>query len=195
MKRTLLILVIFTLFISASLMAQVRDYKGQSWASGHLGYAIGTGDAFTSYTEPVTNTEFSFNSDFGFGGQYYYGVKENVLIGGELMFQRYTAEMSQPVNLSLGLSGYDISESTTETNVLVNALYGVNQTRTSDLFLMGGTGFYDFGGMELGFNSGLFWRKEMSPTWHIFGMPRVHVVMADSTPIMFQFTMGAQFSL
>ena len=98
-------------------------------------------------------------------------------------------------NLSLGIQEYELSESTTETNIIVNALYGVNQTRNSDLFLIGGTGLYDFGGMELGLNTGLLWRKEMSPTWHIFGMPRVHVVLADSTPIMFQFTMGAKFSL
>jgi hypothetical protein len=80
-------------------------------------------------------------------------------------------------------------------NVLGNAMYAVNQSRTSTLFLTGGTGLYDFGGTQLGLNSGLFWRKQVSDNVHLFGMPRVHVVFADTTPWMVQFTMGAQFSL
>lgn len=195
MKRTLLIMVIFSLIISVSLSAQVRDYTGKSWASGNLGYAFGTGDAFVNYTEPISNTTFSSDAGIGFGGQFYYGVKPNLLIGGELMFQSYSFKMSTPTNLSLGIQGSDISQTNTESNFIVNAMYGVNQSRNSDLFLMGGTGFYDFGGMELGFNSGLLWRKQVSPTVHIFGMPRVHIVLADDTPTMFQLTMGAQFSL
>ena len=74
-------------------------------------------------------------------------------------------------------------------------MYAVNQTRSSALFLTGGTGLYDFGGTELGINSGLFWRKQVSDKVHLFGMPRLHIVFADSTPMMFQLTMGAQFSL
>lgn len=195
MKRTLLLLVIISLVISASLSAEVHNFKGKSFVSGNLGYAFGTGDAFANYTVPVTNTKISSGAGVNFGGQYYIGIKPNLLIGGEVMFQSYSVEISQPVNLALGLPASEVSESQTETNFIVNALYGINQTRNSDLFFIGGTGFYDFGGMELGFNTGLLWRKQVSPKVHIYGMPRVHFIMADNNPMMFQLTMGAQFSL
>ena len=195
MKRALLICAVFCLVISVSASAQLPSYKGQSWATGHLGYAFGMGNAFSSYSEPYTNTEFSSDAGIGFGGQYYYGVKENLLIGGELLFQRYTVKMSVPANLALGLPEIDVSESQTELNVLVNTLYAVNRTRNSALFLMGGTGLYDFGGTQLGLNGGLVWRKQVSDKVHLFGMPRLHVVLTDSTPTMIQLTMGAQFSL
>jgi len=195
MKRTLFVLAIVSLFVAASLSAQVRDFTGKSWVSGNLGYAVGTGDAFASYTEPITNTEFSSDAGIGFGGQFYYGVKPKLLIGGELMFQSYSVEISTPPSLALGIQGSDYSDSRTETNFLVNAMYGVAQTRSSDLFLMGGSGLYDFGGTQFGLNSGLFWRHQVSNSVHLYGMPRMHVVLTDSTPLMFQFTMGAQFSL
>ena len=195
MKRTLLICAVFCLVISISASAQMTDYTGQMWATGHLGYAFGMGNAFSSYSEPVTNTEFSNGPGIGFGGQFYYGLKENLLIGGELMFQSYTYEMKTPANLALGIPEVDVSESQTELNLLVTTMYGLSQSRSSSLFLMGGTGLYDFGGTQLGLNTGLFWRKQVGDNWHLFGMPRLHVVMADSTPMMIQLTMGAQFSL
>lgn len=195
MKRILLICLVFCLLISVSAISQVHSFKGESMISGNMGYAFGMGDAFPSYTEPITNTKFSTDAGMGFSGQYYYGVKDNLLIGGEVMFQSYTSKLSSPANLALSIPATDISVSQTETNILVNALYAVNQTRNSTLFLIGGTGFYDFGGMELGINTGLLWRKQVGDNWHIFGMPRLHIVMADNTPMMFQLTMGAQFSL
>jgi hypothetical protein len=195
MKQTLLICAVFCLVISASASAQMWDFKGQSWATGHLGYAFGMGSAFSSYSEPITNTEFSSGPGIGFGGQFYYGMKDNLLIGGELMFQSYTFKMSAPANLALGIPAIDISESQTEFNLIANTLYGLNKTRNSALFLMGGTGLYDFGGMQLGLNTGLFWRKQVSDNVHLFGMPRLHVVLTDNTPMMLQLTMGAQFSL
>ncbi len=198
MKQVLLICTLFCLVISASVSAQqmpMRDFTGQSWATGHMGYAFGMGSAFSSYTEPFTNTEFSSGPGVGFGGQFYYGLKHNLLIGGELMFQRYTAEISSPPNLALSLPGIDVSESQTEVNLIVNTLYAVKQTHNSAIFLTGGTGLYDFGGMKLGLNTGFVGRKQVSDNVHLFAMPRLHIVMADSSPMMFQFTMGAQFSL
>jgi hypothetical protein len=174
---------------------QMRDFKGQTWAAGHLGYAFGMGDAFASYSEPITNTEISSDAGIGFGGQVYYGVKKNLLIGGELLFQTYTVTVEMPPNLALGLPGIDESESQTELNLIANTLYAVSQSRKSALFLMGGTGLYDFGGTQLGLNTGLVWRTQVSDKVHLFGMPRLHVVLADSTPMMIQLTMGAQFSL
>lgn len=195
MKRVLLMCVVFCLVISVSASAQMQDFQGQIWATGHLGYAFGMGDAFVSYTEPFTNTEFSSGPGIGFGGQFYYGLQNNLLIGGELMLQSYTVEMHTPANLALGLEEMDISESQTEVNIIANALYAVNQTRNSALFLMGGPGLYDFGGMQMGLNSGLVWRYQMSDNVYLFGMPRFHVVFTDFTPMMIQLTMGAQFSL
>ncbi len=195
MRRTLLICAVFCLVISASAGAQMSDFKGQTWATGHLGYAFGMGNAFSSYSEPITNTEISSGPGIGFGGQFYYGLKDNLLIGGELMFQSYTTKMSAPANLALGIPGINVSESQTELNLIANTLYAVSRTRNSALFLTGGTGFYDFGGMQLGLNTGLVWRKQVSDNVHLFGMPRLHVVLTDSTPTMIQLTMGAQFSL
>lgn len=195
MKRILLICMAFCLVISASVSAQMHDFKGQTWVTGHLGYAFGMGDAFLDYKEPYTNAEISSGPGIGFGGQFYYGLKYNWLIGGELMFQRYTVKMSMPANLALGLPEIDESESEIESNLIVNTLYAVNQTRNSALFLMGGTGLYDFGGTQLGLNTGIVWRKQVSDNVHLFGMPRLHVVLADNTPMMIQLTMGAQFSL
>ena len=168
MKRTLLICAVFCLVLSASANAQMPGFKGQSWATGHLGYSFGMGNAFSSYSEPYTNMEFSSDAGIGFGGQYYYGLKENLLIGGELLFQRYTMKMSVPANLALGIPEMDVSESQIELNVLVNTLYAVNRTRNSALFLMGGTGLYDFGGTQLGLNGGLVWRKQVSDNVYLF---------------------------
>lgn len=193
MKRTILICAVLFLVISVSASAQKWDFKGQTWATGHLGYAFGMGNAFSSYS--VASTEFSYGPGIGFGGQFYYGLKDNLLIGGELMFQSYTAKMSAPANLTLGIPAIDISDSQTEFNLIVNALHGINRTHNSSLFLMGGTGLYDYGGMQLGLNTGLVWRKQVSDNVHLFGMPRLHVVLADNTPMMIQLTMGAQFSL
>jgi opacity protein-like surface antigen len=205
MKQTLLICTVFCLVISASASAQspseqppspqMWDFTGQTWATGHLGYAFGMGSAFSSYTEPYTNTEFSSGPGVGFGGQFYYGLKHNLLIGGELMFQSYTFKMSAPPNLALGFPGMDVSETQTEVNLIANALYAVKQNRNSALFLMGGTGLYDFGGTKLGINTGLVGRKQVSDNVYLFGMPRLHVVLTDNTPMMIQLTMGAQFSL
>jgi len=195
MKRTLLTCAVFCLVVAASASAQMQDFKGKSWVTGNLGYAFGTGSAFSSYTEPITNSKFSTNAGIGFGGQYYYGLKKNLFIGGELMFQSYTVKLSTPANLALGIPEIDVSARQTETNIIVSALYAVSQTRNSNLFLMGGTGLYDFGGMKLGLNSGLFWRKQVSDKVHLFGMPRLHLILADSTPMIIQLTMGAQFSI
>ena len=195
MKRILLMCALFCLVISALANSQMWDLKGQTWATGHLGYAFGMGNAFTSYSDPITSTEFSNGPGVGFGGQFYYGLKDNLLIGGELMLQSYTVKMSAPANLALGIPAIDVSESETEVNLMVNALYGLNKTRNSALFLSGGTGLYDFGGMKLGLNSGIVWRKQVSDKVYLFGMPRLHLVLTDNTPMMVQLTMGAQFSL
>lgn len=194
MKRALLICVALCLIISASANAQMQDFKGQTWLTGHLGYAFGMGNAFTSYKEPITNTEFSNGPGIGFGGQFYYGLKHNLLIGGELMFQRYTFKMSVPVNLALGIPEVDISKSKIESNILINTLFAVNQTRSSAFLLMGGAGLYEFGGMQPGVNTGFIWRKQVSDNVYIMGMPRLHIVFTDNTPMMIQLTMGAQFS-
>ncbi len=193
MKRALILLVIFSFVISASLSAQVKDFKGQSWVSGNFGYAFGTGDAFSSFN--VATTKISTNAGVGFGGQYYYGVSPKWVIGGEIMFQSYSVEASTPANLALSIPASEVSVSSTETNFLFNSMLSVNQSKKSDLFLMGGTGLYEFGGKKLGFNTGLYWRTQVSPKVSIYGMPRVHIVTADATPMMFQLTMGAQFSL
>ncbi len=193
MKRTILICAMLCLIISVSASAQKWDHKGNMWATGHLGYAIGMGTAFSSYS--IAGTEFSCGPGIGFGGQFYYGVQDNLFIGGELMFQSYTAKMSAPANLALGIPAMDISESQTEFNVIVNALYGISKTRNSSLFLTGGTGLYDYGGMQMGLNTGLVWRKQVSDKVYLYGMPRLHVVLAETTPMMIQLTMGAQFSL
>lgn len=200
MKRSLLFLAVLCLAIAVSAGAQqttrqMQDFTGQTWVTGNLGYAFGMGDAFANYTEPYTNVEYSSDAGIGFGGQFYYGLKYNLLIGGELMFQTYTFKVTVPANLALGISQSSVSDSKTETNVIFNSLYGLNQTRTSALFLMGGTGLYDFGGMKMGLNSGLLWRKQVSDNVYLFGMPRLHVVFTDNTPMMIQLTMGAQFNI
>ena len=58
MKRAILICAMFCLILSVSATAQKWDYKGEMWATGHLGYAIGMGNAFSSYS--VSSTEFSY---------------------------------------------------------------------------------------------------------------------------------------
>ncbi len=198
MKQILLTCAVLCLVISASANAQnaqMHDFKGQTWVTGHLGYAFGMGSAFSDYKEPITNIEVSSGPGIGFGGQFYYGLKYNLLIGGELMFQSYTVKISAPANLALGIPEIDESESEIESNLIFNTLYAVNQSSKSALFLMGGTGLYDFGGTQLGLNTGIVWRKQVSDNVHLFGMPRLHVVLTDNTPTMIQLTMGAQFSL
>jgi hypothetical protein len=190
----MMLIAVLCLLFSATAFGQMSDLKGKMMATGHLGYALGMGDAFADFTEPFTNTEFSSGPGIGFGGQFYYGIQDNWLIGGELMFQSYTFKMSTPANLTLGIPEMEVSESQTELNILANAMYAASQTKNSTLFLLGGAGMYDFGGMKMGLNSGLVWRHQVSDNVYLFGMPRFHVVFADSTPMMVQLTMGAQFS-
>lgn len=195
MKRTLLLLFVVCLVFSASSLAQRPDLQGQLVAGGHLGYALGMGDAFADYTEPFTQTKFSSGAGLSFGGQFFYGIQEKLLIGGELMIQSYGYKVTTPANLTLGIPETEISDSEMEINILGNVLYAASQTRESAFFLMGGTGLYDFGGMKFGLNTGLIYRKAISDNVYFFGMPRLHIVMTDSTPMMFQLNLGVQFPL
>jgi len=195
MKRILFMCAVFCLLIAVSASAQWSDFQGQTWLSGHLGYAFGMGDAFVNYTEPITNSEFSTDAGIGFSGQFYYGLQDKWLVGGEVMFQQYKAEISTPENLSLSIPASKVSETSTEFNVMVNSLYAVNQTKKSTLFWAVGPGLYDFGGSQFGLNSGFVWRYQVSDNVYLTGMPRFHVVFTDNTPMMIQLTMGAQFSL
>jgi hypothetical protein len=195
MRKTLLLMFAVCFLFSASSFAQRPDFQGEFVAGGHLGYALGMGDAFQDYTEPFTNTEFSSGAGLSFGGQFFYGWQEKFLIGGELMIQNYGYKVYTPANLTLGIPEMEVSDNELEINILANGLYAVNQSRESAFFLLGGTGLYDFGGMKMGLNGGLIYRRAISDNVYFFGMPRMHIVFTDNTPMMIQLNLGVQFPL
>lgn len=164
-----IIVAALALCIILSVSSLGQDMTGKMKAGGYLGYTLGMGDAFQ-------------NTDAGIclGGQFYYGWKENLMIGGELMLQSY---------------GHDGGGGSTELNILANGLYVMNYDDETAFFLTGGAGFYDFGGMKLGLNGGIVYRKMVSPTMAVFGSPRFHVIFADGTPMLIQLAIGVEFPL
>ncbi len=151
--------------------AMAIDQEGKMIASGFLGYTFGFGDAF-EYIDAGLN----------FGGSYHYGITEKYLVGGELSFQTY--------KFDLGPLG-DHSE--TELNILATALMDLNTTDEGGLFLTGGVGIYGGESSSFGINGGIVYTKAVAETIKLFGMPRLHIILDDNTPMMLSLSVGAQF--
>ena len=140
-------------------------------ASGYLGYTIGFGDAFSGARD----------AGFNFGGTFHYGIKEKMMIGGELGLQSYSVD--------LGPLG---SSSDTKLNILGSILYAMSYEDNSGLMLTAGAGIY--GGFDsFGINGGIVYSHPVSESIQIYGMPRLHIVFDDSTPMMLSLSAGAFF--
>jgi hypothetical protein len=163
MKRIILTVLIAGLLISTPVLGQ-DDLTGKMFAGGYLGYGFGLGDAFPG----------DVDAGFGFGGTFHYGLNERMMIGGELGFQNYD-------------SG---TESELETNILFNGLYAFNYTRETGFYLTFGGGFYGGNDTNFGINGGIVYSKLISETISLYGMPRLHIIFADETPMILQLAVG-----
>jgi len=184
MKRTLLLVGVLCLVLSVAVSGQ--GLKGKMLISGYGGYTIGMGDVFDDFEEP--GSKFSNSAGINFGGIFHYGINEKMMIGGELGFQSYKSEMESTV---LGNS----SDSETKLNFAANGLYLVNETEKNAFFITGGVGFYDYGSTEVGFFGGILYRWAVSPTVFVFAMPRIHLILADSTFELLQISGGVQIPI
>lgn len=187
MKRGLLTLVMVCFLFTMS--ASSQDLTGEMLVGGFLGYSLGMGDLFSDIE--TTNYKYTFGPGFNFGGTFYYGLNEKMMIGGELMFQSYKAD----IEYKIAGSYYGGSGSTTELNILGSVLYALSNDDETALFLMGGIGFYNFGGMKLGLNAGVMYRKMITPQLGIYGAPRFHLVLGAGTFELLQLMVGVQYSL
>ncbi len=194
MKRIIILATAICFGLAISALAQEPvDLTGEMMASGYLGYSIGLGDMFKDYTEAYY--EYSAGAGLSLGGTFHYGLKENIMLGGELMIQSYKFESEYKGTPVPGVELGEFSDSETEVNILATGLYAMNYTDEKSFFLTGGVGFYDSGGMKLGLNAGIVYSMEVSPKISIFGMPRFHIVFADDTFELLQLAVGAQFSV
>ncbi len=187
MKRGLLTLAMICFLFTMS--ASSQDLTGEMYVGGFLGYSLGMGDVF----QDVDNAyyKYSFGPGFNFGGTFHYGMNEKMMLGGEMMFQSYKADLEYKTSAyTFGGSG-----SSTEFNILGSVLYALSYDDESAFFLMGGAGLYGFGGMKLGLNAGVMYRKMLSPKLGIYGAPRFHLVLAESTYELLQIMVGVQYSL
>jgi hypothetical protein len=189
MKKFLTITVALCLLVSGSAFSQdMESLKGTMAAGGYLGYSIGMGDVF----DDVDFAGGSSSSDAGlsFGGHFHYGVSDKLMIGGEIFLQSYSFDFEYDAGFLGSASG---SDSETKTNFLASALYAMSMDEKKALFLTGGIGFYDFGDTNIGFNGGILYRFMVSETVALYGMPRIHIVMADDMFQLIQISAGAQF--
>ncbi len=167
MRKVPLAVILVILLISGIVSAQ--DYTGKKIGGGYLSYAFGMGDAF----KEIGGVDLS--AGIGLGGMFHYGLKERLLLGGELGFQ-----------------SYDIgSDGETKLNLLGSMLYNLNYSYKNALFLTGGLGYY--GGLDgIGIHAGIIYRMYISERVALFGMPRLHYVFSDPSAQMLQIAFGAQ---
>lgn len=177
------IAITFVLLLAAAAVS-AEDLTGQMYATGYVGYALGFGDAFEDYEDQFS--EFSVSPTFNLGGQFFYGMKENIMIGGELYFQNIKAESEDKS------SGVSVSNSEFNTNVLANALYAFNHTAEKAMFGIGGIGLYDG---DLGLNAGIIYQQAVSENVTLFGMPRFHMLLSDPSGFILQLSVGASFPI
>ena len=189
MKRTLLLVGVLCLVLSVAVSGQ--GLKGKMLISGYGGYTIGMGDVFDDIETP--NFKASNSAGINFGGIFHYGLNEKMMIGGELGLQSYKGEVEYIGTTILG-SGSS-SDSETKLNFAANGLYLLNETEKNAFFLTGGIGFYDYGSTEIGFFGGILYRWAVSPTVFVFAMPRIHLILADSTFELLQISGGVQIPI
>ena len=176
-----------------SAIAQFYDLTGQMMAGAYLSYAFGMGDIFKDYEDQYFKVTSS--AGIGFGGTFYYGLKEKIMLGGELMFQHYGGSVESKTTSPFGAYTGSGGASSTKLSILANGLYAMSYDDESAFFLSGGAGLYDYGGMKLGLNAGVLYRKMVSDKVYIYGSPRFHIVFGDVTFELLQLAVGVQFSL
>ena len=187
MKRTLLLAGLIGLVLSVGVNGQ--GLKGKMLISGYGGYTIGLGDPFDEYE--LLGAKYSSSAGINFGGVFHYGLGEKLMIGGELGFQSYKAEVEGTI---LGAS-VSSSDSETKLNFLFNGLYQVSEAEKNAFFITGGAGMYDYGDTEIGFFGGILYRWAVSPTVFVFAMPRIHLILADTTFELLQISGGVQIPI
>jgi hypothetical protein len=192
MKRLSIIIVVLFIITMPSAFGQFIDLTGEKLAGVYLSYAFGMGDPFKDYEDQYFKVTTS--AGIGFGGTFYYGLKEKIMIGGELMFQRYGGEVESKPGAPAIFSGSG-GASSTELSFLANGLYALSHDDETAFFLCGGAGLYDYGGMKLGLNAGVFYRKMVSDKIYVYGSPRFHLVFADATFELLQIAVGVQMML
>lgn len=182
-------LIIAAMIMLMSLGVSAQDFTGEMRINAYAGYSLGFGDAFPS------DDAFSFGPNLNFGGQFFYGWKENMMVGGELYIQNYKAEVDIAAIPEIGYAGSSSSDSEMKINILANILYAMNYEDDKGFFLIGGVGFYDYDGMSIGFNGGILYQTALSESITAFGMPRLHIVFEDNTPMMLQLSVGVTFPI
>lgn len=168
MKKVMAITIAVMLIMSFNAFSQ--DFQGLMKAGGYLGYTIGTGDAF-DIVDP----------GFNFGGTFHYGITDRLMVGGELGFQSYSIDFGT------------VDDSETKLNVLGSILYGMGYEDGQGLLLTAGIGNY--GGIDaIGINGGIVYCYPVSDgSIQLIGMPRIHYVFEDGSPLMITLSVGALF--
>lgn len=188
MRRTLFIVVALSLALSVS--AGSQDLTDQMLVSGYLGYSLGFGDYFKDFETPLAKYENS--AGISFGASFHYWLREKYAIGGEIMFQRYghDVELKPGAPIQAAADG-----GSTEFNLLITGLHALDYTDDASLFLTGGIGLYDAGGMKFGLNAGAIYRKMVTEKIGVYAMPRLHLVFASDMYELFQLAVGVQIPL
>ncbi len=181
----------------------------------YAGYAFGFGNRFKDYEASADRFTAKTNVDagFDFGGSFYYGVTDKIMLGGELMFQQYKVttesnfdipQLSQTgtpgshfankISLAQATQAKE-SNSDLKISFLASGLYALSYMRASMLLLNAGIGLYDHGVTDLGFFGGVMYQRLMTETMSLFVLPRLHIVFADQSMYMLQVLVGLHFWL
>jgi len=181
------ITLVLALLMCAPAFGQDFDLKGNMVAGGYAGYTLGMGDPFGD------DNGCSFDAGIGFGGTFHYGVTPKMMVGGELGFQSYKAEVDAVT--IMGFTSPGTSSSSTETNFLGSCLYALNYADDGAMFINFGAGLYGGADSEIGFFGGILYQKKLGETMNWFVMPRFHYVMTDTAMKMIQIAAGVNFAI
>lgn len=184
---TLVIVMLLAMSVSGQGMESVKD---KMMVSAYGGYALGFGDAFKDFEGPGYKIETS--AGIGFGAMFHYGLTEKLLLGGELGWQHYGADVSYDAG---DFGSYSGSSGSTEMNILANVLYAMQYEEEKAFYLNFGGGLYGGDDSNFGIFGGILYSKKFGDKISGFVAPRFHMVLSDPSAMMLQICVGASMPI
>lgn len=191
LKRSV-IAIALCLLMAAVAQAQ-PTVKNHMMVGPYAGYTLGFGDAFKDVD--FFGGTASNSAGINFGGGFWYGLTDKMMLGGELFVQSYKYEIDYNDDEENPFLT-DVSESETETNILGSLLYTMSYMQKAIFMLNAGAGMYGHGsGSDLGIFGGIMYHYMVAKALMVVFMPRLHFVFADDTVMLLQLAVAVQWWL
>lgn len=186
------------------------NLKGFMMVGPYAGYTLGFGDRFEDFDYSGGST--SLDAGISFGGSFFYGLSDKIMLGGELMFQQYKVSTETDFDFTFATNPtpgdyftnnllktsevqQEFSDSEMKISFLASMLYAFSYMQTSMIMGNVGLGLYDHGTSDVGLFAGIMYQRLISNTLSLFVLPRVHYVFADASMFMVQVVVGLHFWL